>query len=253
MGVVAITGSAGGIGRALHKRLEDDGHRVVGVDITGAEVVADLSTADGRRGMVEDVAAACDGALDGVVAGAGIMGEPGSTVVSINYFGAVATLEALRPLLIPGGSAVAISSNSCTTQPGIPAALVDACLEGDEERARELADQHGGTTSYGSSKLALARWVRRQAAEWAGAGLRLNAVAPGFVRTPMTAGHEDFIFSLGDVYPIPVGRAAEPEEVAALIALLLSDEGRFFAGSVIFVDGGSDAAVRADDWPSARP
>ena len=85
--------------------------------------------------------------------------------VSVNYFGAIATLDGLRPLLARGTnpSAVAISSNSSTTQPGIATELVDACLAGDEPHARELADLYKGH-GYAGSKLALARWVRRRAA-----------------------------------------------------------------------------------------
>src|SRR5207237_10442129 len=88
---------------------------------------------------------ASDGVLDGVVAGAGVMSDEAS-VISINYFGAVATLEGLRPLLARGrdASAVAISSNSTTTTPALPAALVDTILEGDEDAARAEAARHAG-------------------------------------------------------------------------------------------------------------
>src|SRR5476649_1671322 len=136
MRTVCITGSAGGIGGATRARLEREGARVIGVDVRDAEVVADLSTPDGRAAMVAAVTEQCGGALDGLVAAAGIMGnEP--LVVAINYFGAIATLDGLRPLLARGtaASAVAISSNSTTTTPGLPSALVDVLLGGDEAAA----------------------------------------------------------------------------------------------------------------------
>jgi NAD(P)-dependent dehydrogenase (short-subunit alcohol dehydrogenase family) len=253
MGTIAITGSAGGIGGALRHRLEEDGHRVVGIDVRDAEVVADLATADGRAAMVDAVTEQTGGALDGVVAAAGVTHDDGALVTAINYFGAVATLEGLRPLLAgrPGASAVAVASNSTTTQPGLSLEHVAACLAGDEPAARAAAGH--GVGAYGASKLALARWVRRHATTdaWIGAGVRLNAIAPGFIATPMTAGTEDFIMGLGDVYPIPIGRAGRAEEVAAVLALLLSPDGAFFCGSVITMDGGTDAALRADDWPAA--
>ena len=266
---IVVTGSAGGIGEATRRRLERDGHTVIGVDVRDAEIVADLSSESGRADMVAAVEAVCGGALEGAVAGAGIIsgggrvgrgsgddGDEDRLVVSVNLFGAIATLEGLRPLLARGTqpSAVAISSNSSTTQPGVPAAVIEACLSEDESRARDVAVAHPGS-AYPASKLALARWVRRAAVTpaWAGSGIRLNAVAPGLIATPMTAGTEDFVLSLGDVYPVPQRRAGTAEEVAGLIAYLLSPDAAFFCGSVLFMDGGTDAAVRADDWPAPRP
>jgi NAD(P)-dependent dehydrogenase (short-subunit alcohol dehydrogenase family) len=254
MATIAMTGAAGGIGRATRERLERDGHRMIGIDIRDAEVVADLSTDEGRAAMVQEVERASDGVLDGVVAGAGVMDD--ALAIQVNYFGAVATFEGLRPLLARGTqpSAIAISSNSTTTAPGLPDAIVDACLAGDEAAARDAAS-HGYAYAYAGSKLALARWVRRYAVtpEWIGAGIRLNAVAPGVIETPMTEGQLDFIFGIPEIFPIPIQRPGRAEEVAGLLAYLLSPEAAFFCGSVIFMDGGSDAATRADDWPAARP
>jgi NAD(P)-dependent dehydrogenase (short-subunit alcohol dehydrogenase family) len=62
----------------------------------------------------------------------------------------------------------------------------------------------------------------------------------------------DFIFSIPDVFPVPIGRPGRPDEIASLLAYLLSPDAAFFCGSVVFVDGGSDAAVRPDDFPSPR-
>ncbi len=253
MGTVAVTGSAGGIGSALRARLEADGHTVVGIDVRDAEVVADLATAAGRTAMVAAVAEASGGALDGLVAAAGVTHDDGALVTSINFFGAVATLAGLRSLLAgrPNASAVAVSSNSSTTQPGVSLEHVTACLSGDEDAARAVAGL--GVGAYGASKLALARWVRQQAVTeaWIGAGIRLNAIAPGFIDTPMTEGSSDFILGLGDIYPIPIARAGEAAEVAGLLAYLLSDDAAFFCGSVITMDGGTDAALRAAHWPAA--
>jgi NAD(P)-dependent dehydrogenase (short-subunit alcohol dehydrogenase family) len=255
MGTIVITGSAGGIGSATRARLEKDGHQVIGVDVRDAEVIADLSTPAGRDAMIAGVTSACGGVLDGVVAGAGVSSEDAPLMISINYFGAVATLAGLRPLLAKGSnpSAVAISSNSTTaTLGGVVMEAVEACLDGDEERARAAAGE--GYPGYPSSKLALARWVRRNAptADWIGAGIRLNAIAPGPIATPMTDPIAEMVMTMGDAYPVPIGRLGTADEVASLLAFLLSPEASYIVGSMVFVDGGGDAATRSDDWPLGR-
>ena len=120
---------------------------------------------------------------------------------------------------------------------------------------RASSPRRGYATGYAGSKLALARWVRRHAItdEWIGSGIRLNAIAPGVIDTPMTEGQLDFIFGIPDVFPIPIKRPGNAGEVAGLLAYLLSPDAAFFVGSVLFMDGGSDAATRADDWPAVRP
>lgn len=220
--------------------------------------MADVGTAEGRAEVITAVAERCGGELSGLVTCAGLAGassRPGSLLASVNYFGTVDLLVGLRPLLAPGGSAVAISSNSTTVQPAIPAELVARFLAHDEDGARTLSDQVGSLVTYPASKLAVAHWVRRNATgpEWAGAGRRLNAVAPGMIETPMVAGMraDPETGPLLDLLPIPVGRAGRPDEIAALIEFLLGPDSAFFCGSVIFCDGGSDAVLRTTDWPAA--
>lgn len=256
---VVVTGSASGMGAATKARLEADGQRVVGVDQRDADVVADLSTSEGRAAAVDAVAAASGGAIDGLVTWAGVAGLtelPGSLLASVNYFGTVQLLEGLRPLLAAGDrpAAVAISSNSTSVQPGVPLDLVDALLAGDEAAARAVADEAGSLATYPATKTAVARWVRQHAVtdEWAGAGITLNVVAPGAIETPMLqATREDpTVGQFIDAFPIPVGRKGTADELAAFVAFLLGPEARFFCGSVVYVDGGTDALLRADSQPS---
>ncbi|HZP29252.1 MAG TPA: SDR family oxidoreductase [Acidimicrobiia bacterium] len=258
MGTIAITGAASGMGAATKARLEAGGHRVIGVDQRDADVVADLSTADGRRAAIAGVRDRAGGSLDGLVTYAGVGPLPnraGSLLVSVNYFGTVELLTGLRELLAAGTdpAAVAISSNSTTTQPGVPAALVTACLSGDEAEARRVGDEVGSIGAYPATKTAVARWVRRNATtpEWIGAGITLNAIAPGFIATPMTeeGKNDPELGPLLDQFPLPVGRPGRAEEIAALVAFLLGPDGRFFCGSVLFDDGGTDALLRPDDFP----
>jgi len=256
-----VTGSASGMGAATKARLEADGDNVIGIDVKDATATFDLGTPDGRTNAIEAVSQLADGAIDGLVTFAGLAGtatRAGGVVVGVNYFGTVELLEGLRPVLAASRdgqpAAVAISSNSSTVQPGLPGDLVEACLEGDEEEARRLGDELGAPVAYPCSKLALARWVRRHATrpDWAGAGITLNAVAPGYIDTPMTAEirADEKIGPLLDQFPIPVGRGGRPEEIAALVAFLLGPDARFLCGSVLLADGGSEAMLRPDDWPA---
>src|SRR5690606_31346653 len=144
----------------------------------------------------------------------GLTHIPGSLLVSVNYFGTVALLDGLRPLLAAGDrpAAVAISSNSTTVQPGVPMDVVERCLAGDEPGARDAADAATSLASYPAATTAVARWARRQAPTeaWAGAGITLNVVAPGAVETPLLqASREDpTIGQFVDAFPVPVGRKA---------------------------------------------
>ncbi|HKK53037.1 MAG TPA: SDR family oxidoreductase [Myxococcota bacterium] len=261
MKTIAITGSASGIGGATARALVDEGYRVIGVDVQAADIVADLGTAEGRRAAVDAILERCDGRLDGLVPCAGLAGlpnRPGSLIASLNYFGSIALLEGLREALARAGSgeaaAIGICSNSTTTMPGVPLELVDACLSGDEDAARAVADEVGSIRAYPATKMALARWIRRHAptGDWIGCGINLNAIAPGKTETAMIAeGRADPVLGPHlDAFPVPAGRGARPEEMASLIRFLLGPEARFFVGSVLFCDGGTDAAARPDDWPA---
>lgn len=251
MPTIALTGSASGIGAATRAALEQDGHRVIGVDLRDAEVVADLGTATGRDTAVAAVLDACDGRLDGYAgfAGAPPTVDPPSVLVGVSYFGSIAMLEGLRDALTRGErpSAVAISSCAATVAP-VDDELVEACLKGDEAAASALATDGG--VAYSSVKLALARWVRRQSPDWAAAGVRLNALAPGNTHTPLTqaALDDEKLGPLMREVPMPVGHWAEPREIAAAARWLLGPEASFVVGSVLFVDGGTDALVRPDTF-----
>jgi NAD(P)-dependent dehydrogenase (short-subunit alcohol dehydrogenase family) len=255
MRVIAVTGSASGIGAGICARLRRDGAEVIGVDLRAAEVVADLSTAAGRSAAIAGIERAATHGLDGIVACAGL--GPHVTdhpaIASVNYFGAQVLLDALRPLLARGAqpAAVAISSNS-TTIPGAESPLVDLCLGGDEAAVRALAATEPGQTVYAGSKLALTRWLRRVAPspEWAGAGIRLNAVAAGPVQTPLLQGGLDHpIFGPAiRGFPVPTGGPGTPDDIAAAVAFLLGPEARYVCGSVLFVDGGTDALIRGDRY-----
>src|SRR5688500_17828239 len=230
MRTIVVTGSASGMGAATKARLEAAGDKVIGVDLRDAEITADLGTAEGRQAAIDGVTGLAGDGIDGLVTWAGLPGlteRPGSLLVSVNYFGTVVLLEGLRPLLAAGDrpAAVAISSNSTTCQPGVPLDVVAACLAGDEPAARDAADAASSLASYPATKTAVARWVRRHAPtpEWIGAGITLNAVAPGKVQTPLLdeSRSDEVIGTLVDSFPVPAGRSADPDELAAFVQFLL--------------------------------
>ena len=83
-----------------------------------------------------------------------------------------------------------------------------------------------------------------------GQGIRLNVIAPGAVQTPLLKGGDDdpTFGPLTSKLPVPTGRGT-PDDIASWITFMLSPAARFACGAVVFVDGGSDAVVRTDDWP----
>jgi NAD(P)-dependent dehydrogenase (short-subunit alcohol dehydrogenase family) len=247
MRTVVITGAASGIGKALAERLTAAGDKVIGVDIRDADVTVDLTTAEGRTTMVAKVRELSGGSIDAVVANAGLATATPATV-GVNYFGALATLEGLRPLLAGSDAPRAVATCSMASLQPTDAELVDAMLAGDEELALKRAEMLVGTDSegaiYASTKAALARWIRRNAAspDWAGAHIPLNAIAPGVVETPMVAPlmqTDEARKYLEDVVPMPLNGFMPAAAPAALLAWLISPENTHLCGQVVFIDGDS--------------
>lgn len=266
MGTYAVTGSASGMGAAVVDRLLAEGHRVIGVDVKQAEVTADLSTPAGRRTASAAVLELAGGVLDGAVMAAGLGPAPGRDrarlIAEVNVLGVIELLDAWRPALARAERAkvVVFSSNSTTTVPMVPKRVVRALLDGDVEKALgtlRLLGRAAPTFAYAASKVTVSQWVRRQAvtSDWAGAGIRLNALAPGAIMTPLL---EQQLATPAEAkriraFPVPIGGFGDAGQLAAWVVFMLSDAADFLCGSVLFVDGGSDAWFRASDWPRPVP
>lgn len=253
------------MGAATAAKLRAAGHTVIGVDRHTADVTADLSTPQGRRTACAEVLARAGGHLDGAVLAAGVGPSPGKdqsrTIYQVNYFGVVDLLCGWRPALAAGGAkVVVVGSNSTTTTPAVPRRAIRALLAGDVDRAVRAVRLFGGSApamAYAASKIAVTRWARRVAVtpDWSANGIRLNVVAPGAILTPLlerqlaTPKEARAVES----FPLPVGHYGDPDQLADWMQFMLSDAAEFLCGSVIFVDGGSDAYFRSDDWPSRVP
>jgi len=249
MRTYAVSGAASGIGLAISNYLRNAGSRVIGVDLHDADVIADLSTQEGRLGAAADVREAAGDGLSGIVACAGVSPmAPGRLVVAVNFFGARDFITSLAPLLSADGNVGAVAIASAASSHPADQRLVRYCLEGSEGQAVAAAGDDG-RAAYGASKTALVRWVRRKAPsdEWAGAGRSLNAVSPGLVLTPMMAevnAADDARFR--ERYPMPLHGPAVADQVAPIVAHLVGPENSHVSGQNIFVDGASEAQIRGD-------
>jgi len=250
----AITGGATGIGAALKTRLRARGDVVIVVDVKDADIIADLATVAGRNNAIAALKEKVPQGLDGFVpcAGLGPSVSPVSQITRVNFFGAVAMIQGLKPLLQQRkGTIVAISSNSASL-PGHNKEYVKALLAGDEDKACSLIESLDGQTAYGGSKYALAVWMRKHAPAYMKDTVRMNAVAPGITQTNMT----DHVFrdpTWGDAIRqfneiTPCGRMATPDMIANAIQFLLDPVSEFVCGSVLFVDGGTDALLRPESF-----
>jgi len=239
-----ITGAANGIGRATAVVFANEGARIVATDLdgeglarlrdelraTGAEcatVVGDVSAdADARR-MI-DACVEAYGRIDVLVANAGVIPLGAITestaadwdrVMSIDGRGMFLTCKyAIEAMLETGGGAIVCLSS----------------ISGMAGQARQ--------STYGPAKFAASGLTMHLAVEWADKGIRVNAVAPGTIRTeavrrlPDQPGGAEYIEEIRKNHPM--GRLGEPEEVARAIAFLASDDASFITGAILAVDGG---------------
>ena len=257
-----VTGSASGIGAATVRILKESGHKVIGVDLKNAEVETDLSTSIGRSDGVKKVIELGNGSIDAVIACAGLA-HPIAKTVSVNYFGVTEFLTGLLPTLTKSKEPrVVVTSSMASLMPNSPELVAAMCADNEVEAlaiAQGLVDAGGGSEQliYGSTKRALSRWIRRECIkpQWAGAGIPLNAVGPGIVKTPMVAemiATQEARDAISAQVPMPLNGYMEAESVASLLIWLSSPENTHTTGQTIYIDGGSDAVLRGENiWDLA--
>ncbi|MFI5500750.1 SDR family NAD(P)-dependent oxidoreductase [Nocardia asteroides] len=239
--VAVVTGGASGMGAACARRLAAGGAQVLVVDVNGqgaGEVAddigpsatpftADLTDPAAAEAMV-DAAIRAHGRLDIAVNAAGVSQSPFAKVadldidswrrvLSINLDGMFHALRAEIPAMLEsGGSIVTIASTM------------------------SVVASASGISAYAAAKHGVLGLTRAAALEYADRGIRINAVGPGIIETPMT-GTWTPDKKAAQIAQHPAGRFGRPEEVAALVSFLCSDESAFITGAYYPIDGGYTA------------
>jgi NAD(P)-dependent dehydrogenase (short-subunit alcohol dehydrogenase family) len=229
MAVAVVTGGSGGIGRACVERLQHDGFDVVSVDVAAPEqphparhVTADLLDVEGT---VAAIRAACPG-VDVLVNGAGVAEALPFATVGLADWERVVAVNARAPFFLMQGLV--------DRMPRGAAVIGIASIE-----AITVLSMSGATSSiYASTKAALRSLTETLAVELGPRGIRVNAVAPGLIRTPMTALAQRDERDLWIRSHTPLGRWGEPADIADVVGFLASPASRFMTGTTLVVDGG---------------
>ena len=241
---VVVTGAASGIGAATAAWLAERGAEVLAVDIhpprreAGRFLQADLSD----PGSIDALVAALPAGVHGLANIAGLPPtRPAAQVVAVNLVGLKYLTTRMVPKMADGASIVNLASLAGLgwSQPEARAAI-DASEQLDFAGVEAFCSRYGieGARSYLFSKEALIVWTLRNRWTWRDRGIRMNALSPGPVDTPIL---KDFLETLGaraEEDMRTMDRPGRPDDIAPVVAFLLSDEAAWIRGSNLPVDGG---------------
>lgn len=233
-----VTGAASGIGAATAARFRTEGATVVGWDLDGADVVVDVRDEDAIAAGVADLVAT-HGRLDAVVHAAGVAGGGPVHLVPAEEWDRVVDINLKGTFLVGKHAVTAMLAQEPVD--GERGAIVNiASVEG-------LAGTEGGST-YNAAKGGVVILSKNMAIDYGRAGIRVNAVCPGFIDTPMLQG----VFAMDGMKDVladiiaahQLGRLGRAEEIAAAAVFLCSSDASFVSGVALPVDGGYTAGHR---------
>lgn len=248
---IVVTGAASGLGAATADAIEADGDRVIRLDLREGDIAVDLSSREGRAEAVAEIQEVSGASLDGIVTWAGL-GSGGVQTLLVNYFGTVDLIEGVRELLTRSPQPRVVVTSSRMSLFPADQALVKQLLDHDLEAIEQLGDEPEQSFYYKATKTATAKWMRLHAIapEWGGAGIKVNAIAPGLIETPMTRSTLDspeYAKFLLDMHPQAEDVLSQPSEIAQIARFLASPAAGILVGQCLWADRGTEAIERGDD------